>query len=186
VSALRRRELLVCGAAAGAAVTASGAWWAVGARAATSNPDVATIESFVKLEQTAAIVYDTLAGLRLDAATRSLLSTLAEHEREHAAVLLNAAEYLGGPPRKAPSPEAVKRAAPALAHARTRHDALAIAIEVERIQLRGYYAAQQQLGDTKLLQQTATIMGSEGQHIVAVRLAMGAEPIPAAFEVGVT
>ena len=29
-------------------------------------------------------------------------------------------------------------------------------------------------------------MCSEGQHIVAVRLAMGAEPIPAPFEVGAT
>jgi rubrerythrin len=127
-----------------------------------------------------------LAELRLDTATRAVLTMLAEQERAHAAVLLNAAEYLGGPPQKAPSPEAVRRAAPALARARTRHDALAIAIEVERIQLRGYYAAQQQLSDTKLLQQTATIMCSEGQHIVAVRLALGTEPIPSAFEVGAT
>jgi rubrerythrin len=186
VSALRRRELLVRAGAAGAAGAIAGAWRVPGALAASSNPDVATVESFVKLELTAAVVYDTLAGLRLDAATRSMLSLLAEQERAHAAVLLNAAEYLGGPPRKAPSPEAVKRAAPALARARTRHDALAIAIEVERIQLRGYYAAQQQLSDTKLLQQTATIMGGEGQHMVAVRLAMGAEPIPSAFEVGAT
>jgi rubrerythrin len=183
VTRVRRREMLVRGAAA---LTAAAVSPITAARAATANPDVATIESFVKLELTAGIVYDTLAGLRVDAATRSMLSLLAEQEREHAAVLLNAAEYLGGPPQKAPSPEAVRRASPALARARTRHDALAIAIEVERIQLRAYYAAQQRLSDTKLLQQTATIMCSEGQHIVAVRLAMGAEPIPAAFEVGAT
>jgi rubrerythrin len=185
VSAVRRRELLVRAGAAGAAAAIAGALRVPGASAASSNPDVATLESFVKLELTAAIVYDTLAGLRLDAATRGMLALLAEQERAHAAVLLNAAQYLGGAPQKAPSPEAVRRS-PALARARTRHDALAIAIEVERIQLRGYYAAQQQLSDTKLLQQTATIMGSEAQHIVAVRLAMGAEPIPSAFEVGAT
>jgi rubrerythrin len=181
VTVVRRRELLV---AAGGAALAAAATPITAAVAASGNPDVATIESFVKMELTAAAVYDALAQLRLDATTRRLLSLLAEHEREHAAVLLNAAEYLGGPPQKPPSPEAVKRAAPALARARTRHDALAIAIEVERIQLGSYYSAQQQLSDTKLLQQTATIMGSEGQHAVLVRSALGTDPIPSPFELG--
>jgi rubrerythrin len=178
---VRRRELLV---AAGGATLAAAATPITAALAASSNPDVATIESFVKMELTAAAVYDVLARLALDAATRSLLSLLAEHEREHAAVLLNAAEYLGGPPQKPPSPEAVQRSAPTLARARTRHDALVIAIEVERIQLGSYYNVQQQLSDTKLLQQTATIMCSEGQHAVLVRSALGSDPIPSAFELG--
>jgi rubrerythrin len=178
---VRRRELLI-GAAAGAAAGLR----VPAAFAATSNPDVAAIESFVRLELTAAVVYEQLAALPLDSATRSLLALLGQQERDHAAVLLNAAEYLGGPPVKAPTPDAVLRAAPALARARTKRDALAIAIEVERIQLRGYYGAQQQLSDMKLLEQTATVMCSEAQHVVSVRLAMGTDPIPAAFEVGVT
>lgn len=179
---MRRRELLIGAAAAGAAA---------GLRvpeslASTPNPDVATIESFVRLELTAAVVYEQLAGLPLDHATRSLMALLGEQERDHAAVLLNAAEYLGGPPVKAPTTATVLRAAPALQHARTARDALAIALEIERIQLRAYYAGQQQLSDTKLLQQTATVMCSEAQHVVSVRMAMGTDPIPAAFEVGAT
>jgi rubrerythrin len=186
VTALRRRELLLRAAAGAGALTAATASHTPSALAATSNPEVATIESFVKLELTSAVVYETLVGLHLDAATLGLLSLLAEQEREHAAVLLNAAEYLGGAPQQAPSPALVKRASPALARAHSRHDALAIALEVERIQLRAYYSGQQQLSDTKLLQQTATIMCSEGQQIVAVRSQLGTEPIPAAFELGTT
>jgi rubrerythrin len=183
VTGVRRRELLVAGAGAALAPAAAPI---TAALAASGNADVATIESFVKMELTAAAVYDTLAQLRLDAATRGLLSMLAEQEREHAAVLLNAAEYLGGPPQKPPSPQALKRVAPALERARTRNDALGIAIEIERIQLGSYYNAQQQLSDTKLLQQTATIMCSEGQHAVLVRSALGTDPIPSAFELGAT
>jgi rubrerythrin len=180
VSGIRRRELLAAATLAG--VTAG--LRVPSALAASGNPDVAAIESYVKLELTAAVVYERLAKLPLDPATRSLLGLLGEQEREHAAVLLNAAEYLGGPPQAAPTPEAVLRAAPALARARTRKDALAIAMEVERIQLGAYYGGQKQLSDTKLLQQTATVMCSEAQHTVALRMAMGVDPIPAAFEVG--
>ena len=51
-------------------------------------------------------------------------------------------------------------------------------------QLHAYYGAQQQLSDAKLLQQTATVMCSEGQHAVLVRAAIGVDPIPSPFELG--
>jgi rubrerythrin len=145
---------------------------------------VALIESLVRFELSAAVIYDALAQLRLDAPTRDLLAMLSQHERDHAAVLLNAAEYLGGPPQKPPSLQSLQRKSPAVARARTRRDALVLAGGIEGAQLHAYYGAQQELSDSKLLQQTATVMCSEGQHAVLVRAAIGVDPIPSPFELG--
>jgi hypothetical protein len=180
---VRRRELLTRVAVAGGAALLPSLVLAPAASAG-GNPDVALIERLVRFELAAAVIYDALAELRLDAATWDLLAMLSQHERDHAAVLLNAAEYLGGAPQKPPSLESLQRKSPAVAGARTRHDALVLAGEIEGAQLHGYFDAQQQLSDTKLLQQTATVMCSEGQHAVLVRTAIGVDPIPSPFELG--
>lgn len=185
MSGLRRRELLARAAAGGGALALGGALEPSAAHA-DANPAIAQLESLVKLEYSAAGVYDLLARAPADAATRRLMATLAQHERDHAAVLLNAAEYIGGPPQRPPTEAQLQRAAPAVARARSRRDVLAIAILVERFQLRAYYAAQGQFDDAKLLQQTAMIMCSDAQHSALIRAAMGTDPIPSPFEVGVT
>ena len=192
---MRRRELLAGagGGLIGLAVAGvpgvlgvPGLAGVAAAAPASANPDIPLLEQLVQLEYSAAIVYELLAAAPVDAATRALMTTLGREDRDHAAVLLNAAEYIGGPPQQPPPVDAVRRAVPAIARARRRRDVLAIALEAERSQLRAYYAAQGRLDDVKLVQQTAMVMCSDAQHATLVREGLGEDPIPAAFELGVS
>ena len=58
------------------------------------------------------------------------------------------------------------------------------AIELETAAVAAYLDAHRELVEAKLLQTGASIMASEGQHLVVLRRAVGQDPVPAAFETG--
>ena len=64
---------------------------------------------------------------------------------------------------------------------------LTFALELENGLIKEYVEAFGKLTDAELLKTTAQIMSNEGQHLVMLRLALGADPValvPSAFETG--
>ena len=148
--------------------------------------DAPTIRAAVGLEQVAVYAYGVaLTVAHLDARTRALLSLLREHEQEHAGAMTSALSDVGGsPPRPPRSLISVDSVAPGLGRARNRAEVLTFAMELEAASVAAYHDAHRRLQDARTLQSAASIMGSEGQHLVLLRSALGHDPLPHAFEMG--
>jgi len=138
--------------------------------------DGPTIMAAVGLEQVAVYAYGVaLTVAHLDARTRALLSLLREHEQEHAGAMTSALSDVGGSPPRPPR---------SLGRARNRAEVLTFAMELEAASVAAYHDAHRRLQDARTLQSAASIMGSEGQHLVLLRSALGHDPLPHAFETG--
>ena len=178
-----RRALLVAGAAA---ATAPALLARAAPARAQSRLDVTVLERLVEIEQVAAFAYETAGRVTgLDAPAKELLGLLAGQERAHADRLAKLHAELGG--RRPEPPRAVadvERIVPGLGAAGDERALLTFAIELEKAIVRRYYDAHKQLGSARLLQPITSIMASEGQHLVALRLALGVPPLPDAFESG--
>ncbi|HEY5196341.1 MAG TPA: ferritin-like domain-containing protein [Solirubrobacteraceae bacterium] len=177
-----RRQLL----GGAAVVVTGGSLLASGTPAwALSSPGILSMQAAVRLEQTLAVVYGSLAGRRgLDRELRDLFGLLAEHEHQHAAALLAMVEYLGGGPPALPTLAEAEQAIPAAAAINDRPSALRLAERLENAEVFGFYTGGQTLDDVKLIEISAAVMCSDSQHLVLVRQTAGQNPIPAAFETG--
>ena len=184
-----RRRLIRCGLAAGGTVVAASAiplLLAVRDAFAESDDDGALLSRAIQLERTVLLAYDTVLerGLLTGRAQR-LVGILRDHERRHAEVLTTALTDLGGTPPAAPTGvEDVDDVAEGLGDLRTRADVLRFAIELETASVAAYHDAASKFVEVKLLQTGASIMASEGQHLVVLREAAGRQPVPEAFETG--
>lgn len=58
----------------------------------------------------------------------------------------------------------------------------AFALELEAMAVAAYHDAHRRLRDVALLKTAASVMATEGQHLVVVRRALGRAPVPRAFE----
>jgi hypothetical protein len=177
-----RRQLLVgatAAAGAGAVLLPGAPAWGL------SSPGILSMQAAVRLEQTLAVAYGSLAGRpALDRELRDLFGLLADHENQHAAALLALVEYLGGGPPPVPTLVEAEQAVPGLVAAGDRRSALGLAEQLENAEVFGFYTAQQTLDDVKLAEISAAVMCSDAQHLVLVRQARGEDPIPSAFETG--
>lgn len=154
--------------------------------------DAALLREAVELEQlaTAAYVAAAAAGT-LPAPVAELAATLADHEGQHADVLAVQLEALGG--RRPPAPEGLG-AADALARdlgldplgdaLEAGRDFLVWARAIETRQIARYVEASQRALDIGLVQTLGSILAAEGQHLAAVRVALGDAPTGPAFENG--
>lgn len=166
-----RRDALLAAAAAGLPLLVASPGRAL-AQDEEAN-DTLLLERLIRLEQTAVVAYGMLdAGEPLD--------RFREHDEQHAEALVAALEQLGGAAPEPPAAGAIE----GLRGVRGRAGALGFAIELETRTLAAYYDAVQKLGDAQVLRTAATIMASEGQHLVLLRRAAGRAPAPAAFETG--
>lgn len=184
-----RRDLLRRGLALGGGVlAASSIPLLLSARHAfaQADGDAAILESAIGLEHVAVFAYTAaldsgLLGPRVARAAR----LFREHEREHAAALTTALKDLGGSPPPRPSSVAdVDRVVEGLRDVKSQADVVTFAIELETAAVAAYYDAQQKLADAGLLQTGASIMASEGQHLVVLRQAADRDPVPRAFATG--
>ncbi|TMK40977.1 MAG: ferritin-like domain-containing protein [Actinobacteria bacterium] len=181
----RRRELARAGLAGGAALALWGGWRLAAAPAARAE-DRDELFALVAVEQALALAY-AIARSRpgLDAGTRRLLGVLHDHERRHA-------EALGGLVRASqgtlpPEPRRlsdVDHYLPGLGAARGAREILAFAVGLEAVGLAAQAQALGRLTDGRAIQTVASITAAEGQHLVALRLARGREPLPEALETG--
>ena len=186
-----RRALLRRGfALGGAAIAASSIplLWSVRTAFAEAKGDTAILARAINLEQVAVLAYDTaIEGGLLSPALTEVVRTLRAHEQVHADRLTTALTDLGGTPPPAPQGVAdVDKVVKGLSDAKTQADVVNFAIELETATVAAYLDAQRELVEAKLLQTGASIMASEGQHLVVLRRAVGKDPVPAAFETGAT
>ncbi len=143
------------------------------------------MEAAVRLEQTLAVAYESLAGRPgVDRDLRDLFDLFASHEHQHAAALLVLTEYLGGLPPAKPTLAEAERILPGLAGANDRRSALALSQRLEAAEVFAFFGDDGTLDDVKLIEIVTAVMCSDAQHLALVRQAMGEDPIPAAFEVG--
>jgi hypothetical protein len=188
-----RRELLRHGVAFGAAaIAASSIPLLLSLRdafaAQDSGGDDEILQNAIALEQVVVIAYDmALASRLLSPAALRVARRLRSHERQHVDALTTALTDLGGTPPAPPEGIGdVDKVADGLRDARTQADVVNVLIELELAAVGAYHDAQARLVETRLLQTSASIMASDGQHLVVLRGLVGADPVPKAFETGTT
>ena len=172
----------------GAAVAASSIplLWSVRTAFAEAKGDTAILARAIGLEQVTVLAYDTaIEGGLLSPALLEVARTLRAHEQAHADTLTTALTDLGGTPPPAPQGVAdVDKVAKGLSDAKTQADVVTFAIELETAVVAAYLDAHRELVEAKLLQTGASIMASEGQHLVVLRQAADRAPVPRAFATG--
>ena len=185
-----RRELLRDGFALGSAALAASSiplWLSArDAFAAQDSGDAEILQNAINLEQVAVTAYDmALSGGLLSPAALRVARRFRDHEQQHADALTTALTDLGGTPPAPPKGSAdVEKIADGLGDAKTQADVVNVLIELEMAGVAAYHDAQAKLVETRLLQTAASIMASEGQHLVVLRRLVGANPVPKAFETG--
>jgi rubrerythrin len=186
-----RRDLLRRGFTLGGAAIAASAiplLWSVRSAFADAGPDGSIVANAINLERVAVIAYGTAidSGL-LSPALLRIARRFRDHERQHADALTTALTDLGGAPPQPPKGRAdVDKVVKGLGDVKSQADVVNFAIELETAAVAAYYDAQAKLIQAKLLQTGASIMASEGQHLVILRKAARREPVPNAFETGAT
>ena len=186
-----RRDLLRRGfALGGAAIAASSVPLLLSVRHAfaQTSGDAKILRNAINLEQVAVIAYDAaLSGGLLTPAVTRIVRRLRAHEQQHVDALTTALTDLGGTPGAAPKGVAdVEKVVKGLGDVRTQGDLVNFAIELETAAIAAYHDAHAKLVETRLLQTGASIMASEGQHLVVLRRLVHKDPIPHAFETGTT
>jgi rubrerythrin len=151
---------------------------------AQGQEDAGIVTRAARLELVAAFVYGTMSARQeLPEGLRSLSSILRDQDRDHAQKMSDALEAVGAP--RPTGPTAVRDVAGmAEALAGGEKEILEFAVALEERTVGVYYRAHQRLRDAKLIQSVSTIMGADGQHLVALRRALGRTPVPHALETG--
>ena len=173
--------------AGGVALAASTAPLLLGVRTAfaATNGDEETMLAAVRVEQSLVVAYRTLVGSSaLDPAAVALARHFGDQEQAHLDVVTKELRMLGGMVPAQPAPAMVKAGRAAVTDLRTQRALLAFAGALETNAIAAYFEAQQSLRRPVLLQATAAIMASEGQHLAVLRGALGRPPVPNAFETG--
>ena len=183
-----RRELIRRGLAFGGAVVAAASipvLLSVRNAFAAGEADKTILADAIRLERIALLAYDKVidTGL-LSAGVQRFAKLIAAHEREHADALTTALTDLGQPRPAQPTVKDIASVVKGIGDVKSQADILNFAIELETAAVAAYYDAQQKFYDAKLLQTAASIMASEGQHLVVLRQASNKPPVPNAFETG--
>lgn len=184
-----RRELLRRGLAFGGAIVAASSiplLLAVRDAFAASETDASLLEKAITLERTLIVAYDRV--IADDFLTdKALAPALRTHERRHAATFVTALSDLGGAPPAAPvGVGAVDKVVKGLDAVTNEAQTLSFLIELETAAVAAYYDAQAKFVQGRLLQSGASIMASEGEHLVLLRQAARRPPVPDALETGST
>jgi len=183
-----RRELIRRGLAFGGAVVAASSiplLASVRNAFAAGEADKTILADAVRLERIAVLAYGKAidSGL-LSKDVERVAKLFAAHEREHADALTALLTDIRIEAPAPPTAKDIDSVAKGIGDVRTQADVLHFAIELETAAVAAYHDAQQRLYDAKLLQTGASIMASEGQHLVVLRQALHLPAVPNAFETG--
>ena len=182
-----RRETMRRGLLAGGAIAAAATVpMLVRARSAfaQAEDDTAIIEAAATAEIEAAVAYETMvrSGV-LRGPVAEIIRLFGNQEEEHFNALVRLLEDMGGEEPERPEPADIS----GLGRLVAEPQMLTFAIELENGLIQEYVQAFEKLKDSELLKTTSQIMSNEGQHLVMLRLALGADPValvPSAFETG--
>ena len=177
-----RRGLMAGGALAGLAtvpllVRAQSAF-------AQAESDTEILEAAATAEIEAVVAYETMArsGL-LRGPVGEIIRLFGNQEEEHFNALARLLEDMGGEVPEKPEPADIS----GLGNLVGEPQMLQFAYEMENGLIQQYVEAFKNLSDSEVLKTTSQIMNNEGQHLVMLRLALGASPValvPSAFETG--
>ena len=151
---------------------------------AQAESDTEILEAAATAEIEAVVAYETMArsGL-LRGPVAELIRLFGNQEEEHFNALVKLLEAMGGEEPEKPEPADI----PGLGGLIGEPQMLEFAIELENGLIQEYVEAFENLTDSEALKTTSQIMSNEGQHLVMLRLALGADPVdlvPSAFETG--
>jgi hypothetical protein len=168
-----RRDLARRGLLAGAALAAPAA---LGVSSAfgqegedTSDTDSEILIGLIGYEEQAAVAYAAALASGTVGGLTGPLTKFRDQEREHVRLLTAALAKIGGKPKPAPRTSDV----PGLTQPQTREEYLHFLVGSEKL-----------LGAAELLTLVAQISGNVGQHLVVLRQALGADPLPSALPSG--
>ena len=151
---------------------------------AQAESDAEIIEAAATAEAEAVVAYETMArsGL-LRGPVADIIRLFGNQEEEHFNALVRLLEEMGGEEPEKPEPADI----PGLGGLIGEPQMIEFAIELENGLIQEYVQAFENLTDSEALKTTSQIMSNEGQHLVMLRLALGANPVdlvPSAFETG--
>jgi hypothetical protein len=106
---------------------------------------------------------------------------LQDHDNQHAAQLATALDSQGIKPPIPPRRATIR----GLAQVHDDAGAAGFAIDLELHAIGAYNEVVRYLADPNLLRTVAGAMGTDGQHLVALRQLARREPVPGAFERGI-
>ena len=151
---------------------------------AQASDDTAIIEAAATAEIEATVAYETMVGSGLlRGPVADIIRLFGNQEEEHFNALVRLLEDRGAEEPERPEPADI----PGLDGLAAEPQMLSFALELENGLIQEYVEAFAKLEDSELLKTTAQIMSNEGQHLVMLRLALGADPVslvPSAFETG--
>ncbi len=131
----------------------------------------------IELEQLAAEAYQRAAP-----ELGGIARLFRTQERAHADALTVVLRQMGGAP---PAPAAnVDARLAALSRARSKRAVATFLIGLENGVVRTYVDAHRTIRDARLMQLVTSILGNQGQHLVALRDVVGTQKVPTAFETG--
>jgi hypothetical protein len=174
-----RRQALV-----GGAVLLVGARDAVAAPTSDERQKLAqaALVTALKVEQTCVVAYEAIANSgHLSSRGTDLLRSLLDDDREHATQLGTALDALAVTPPIPPRRATIR----GLGDVKDDHSAARFAILLEQRAVAAYADVIRNLGDANLLRTVAGAMGTDGQHLVVLREAIGEAPVPRPFERGI-
>jgi rubrerythrin len=151
---------------------------------AQAESDTEILEAAATAEAEAVVIYETMAesGL-LRGPVGEIITLFGNQEEEHFNALVRLLEDMGGEEPEKPEPAAIEGLGGLIGEPQM----LSFAIDLENRLIKEYVEAFQNLTDPEALKTTSQIMSNEGQHLVMLRLALGASPVdlvPSAFETG--
>jgi rubrerythrin len=149
-------------------------------RFARVPPPAGYLQSLHGLKLSAGRAYDA-AALEAPASRRALYETLAEHERKHAHAVATMLGALAAKQPRRPLDADVAALVPGVADGSSPRATLAAAERFEAAEVGAFEDVQARMTESKLLQTLLTIIAADAQHGVALRLALGEEPVPRAF-----
>lgn len=149
-------------------------------RFARVPPPAGWLQGLHGLKLCAAEAYAAAAG-EAPESRRALYERLAEHERTHAKAVATMLGALAAKQPRRPQPEDVAALTPGIGDGGTPRATLAAAERLEVGEIDAFQQVQAAMTESKLLQTLLTIIAADAQHRVAVRLALGKQPVPGAF-----
>ena len=151
--------------------------------------DAGVLEDVLRVEQALAFVY-AAAVASGDAHVRALARRFVEHERRHLVELNRAVEAVGGRRVRSATPGSVDalarslRITPVFTALSTPTEVLGFMLALERSAIGVLNDAHRELADDRLLQLATTILACQAQHVLVLRQALHADPLPQALEPG--
>ncbi len=152
--------------------------------AGVRHADATILRTLSSVEAVAVVVYTTAldSALLTTPAAAGLADVFRSHHREHAALFEGTTRDLGAAPFTEPNPVVMQEVQPSLDGLRDEGTAVSLAFDVETILADTYQSTMGTFADKSFNVAAMSVGGAEARHVAALAQALGAGPVPQAFE----